>query len=99
MIGGVKSLEKYIYDTVELLLFLFDEQITALTQYEYVDTDLIERTWDSQIKRMARHMGVSSDTYDLIEWYFLDGHVVVDDDRLIEDKEEFIEYLIEKRKR
>lgn len=87
---------KYIGDRIELLLFLFDEQITVLTQYEYVDTDLIERIWDGQIKKMAWHMGVSEDSYELIEWYFLDGHVVVEDDRVIEDKEELIEYFVDK---
>jgi hypothetical protein len=40
-------MKRYVGDRVELLLFLFDEQITVLTQYEYVDTDLIERIWDS----------------------------------------------------
>lgn len=89
-------LVKYIGDRIELLLFLFDEQITVLTQYEYVDTDLIERIWDSQIKKMAQHMGISTDSYELIEWYFLDGHVVVEDDRVIEDKEELIEYFVDK---
>lgn len=89
-------LTKYIGDRVELLLFLFDEQITVLTQYEYVDTDLIERIWDSQIKKMAQHMGVSTDSYELIEWYFLDGHIVVEDDRVIEDKEGLIEYLVDR---
>lgn len=87
---------KYIGDRVELLLFLFDEQITVLTQYEYVDTDLIERTWDNQIKKMAQHMGISIDSYELIEWYFLDGHVVVEDDRVIEDKDGLIEYFVDK---
>lgn len=89
-------MEKYIGDRVELLLFLFDEQITVLTQYEYVDTDLIERTWDSQIKLMAQYMGVSEDSYELIEWYFLDGRVVVENDRVIEDKNELVKYLVEK---
>lgn len=87
---------KCIGDRVELLLFLFDEQITVLTQYEYVDTNLIERTWDSQIKKMAQYMGISMDSYELIEWYFLDGHVVVEDDRVIENKEGLIEYFVDK---
>ena len=89
-------MKKYISDIVELLLFLFDEQITVLTQYEYVDTDLIERTWDSQIKLMSQYMGVSEDSYELIEWYFLDGRVVVENDRVIEDRDELVNYLVEK---
>lgn len=89
-------MKKYISDIVELLLFLFDEQITILTQYEYVDTDLIERTWDSQIKLMSQYMGVSEDSYELIEWYFLDGRVVVENDRVIEDRDELVNYLVEK---
>ena len=84
---------KCIGDRIELLLFLFD---TVLTQYEYVDTELIERTWDSQIKKMAQYMGISTDSYELIEWYFLDGRVVVEDDRVIENKEELIEYFVDK---
>ena len=45
---------------------------------------------------MAWHMGISEDSYELIEWYFLDGHVVVEEDRMIEDKEELIEYFVNK---
>lgn len=89
-------LKKCIGDKVDLLLLIFDEQITVLTQYKYVETDLIERTWDSQIKKMARHMGISTDSYELIEWYFLDGHIVVEDDKVIENKEELIEYFVDK---
>lgn len=89
-------MKKYVSDRVDLLLSLFDEQITVLTQYEYVNTDLIERTWDSQIKLMAQYMGVSEDSYELIEWYFLDGRVVVENDWVIENKDELVNYLVEK---
>ena len=84
---------------VELLLFLFDEQITVLSQYNYVETDLIEKTWDSQIKKMSYYMGISEDMFKLIEQYFLDGHIVIEDDRMIENKDELIEYLIQRKRK
>ena len=89
-------MREYISDSVELLLSLFDEQLTVLTEYKYVDTDLIGDTWDSQLKKMAQHMGISPESYDLIEWYFLDGYIVVENERVIEDKEELIEYFVER---
>lgn len=45
---------------------------------------------------MAQYMGVSEDSYELIEWYFLDGRVVVENDWVIENKDELVNYLVEK---
>jgi hypothetical protein len=89
-------MREYIRESVELLLSLLDEQLTVLTEYKYVDTELIGDTWDSQLKKMAEHMRISPESYDLIEWYFLDGYVVVENERVIEDKEELIEYFVNK---
>lgn len=87
-------MEEYIKDRVNLLLSLFDEQIIILSLYQYVDTDLIERTWDNQLKQISRYMGVTEDSYELIWGYFLDGYVVVGN-RKIKDQDELIDYLVE----
>lgn len=91
-------LKDYIRDKIEILLDIFDEQMTVLSAsgYEYVDLQLIENMWDSHIKQLSQYMGVSAGTYDLIEWFFLDGAIYDDDMNRIEDIDGLVDYIIKK---
>lgn len=68
--------------------------MTVLSEYMPIELDLIERTWDSQIKRMAYYMGISNEMYDTISWFYLDEYIKIGD-RVIVDIDELVDYLME----
>lgn len=74
---------------------LLDEQTVVLGKYEYVDVDIIEQTWDKQIKIMAKYNGISEETYEILYNYYLDGRVAING-TVIEDFNELIEYIVDK---
>ena len=86
----VKEAKSYIGGRIELLFMLFDEQQEILQKYKYVDTQLIEETWDKHIKFMSYYMGVSEETYKILWEYYLDGHV---ESLNINSREDLLDYL------
>lgn len=90
----INETKAYIGGRVELLFMLFDEQIQVLQEYNYVDTDLIERTWDKHIEFMSYYMGVSKETYQILREFYLDGRVK---ELNIDIKEDLLDYLVYKK--
>lgn len=71
---------------------MLEEQETVLSQYKYVDVDIIERTWDNHIKMLS---GMSEETYDILYNYYLDGRVAING-IVIKDFDELIDYIVDK---
>ena len=92
------TLKEYIRERVELLIGVFDEQLTVLSEngYAYVNLELINNTWDKHIKLLADFMGISDDSYELIRWFFLAGYAHDDEDNKIEDVDRLVDYIIKK---
>ena len=92
------TLKEYIRERVELLIGVFDEQLTVLSEngYAYVDLGLISNTWDKHIKLLADFMGISDETYELIRWFFLAMYAHDDEGNKIENIDELVDYIIKK---
>ena len=90
----INEAKAYIGGRIELLFMLFDEQIQVLQEYNYVETELIERTWDKHIEFMSYYMGVSKETYQILREFYLDGCVK---ELNIDTKEDLLDYLVYKK--
>lgn len=90
----IDEAKAYIGGRIELLFMLFDEQFAVLKDYKYVDTELIERTWDKHIKFLSYYMGISSESYELLWEFYLDGSIA---SLKIDNRDSLIEYLAYKK--
>lgn len=90
----INEAKAYIGSRIELLFMLFDEQIQVLQEYNHVETDLIERTWDKHIEFMSYYMGISKETYQILREFYLDGRVK---ELNISTREDLLDYLAYRR--
>ena len=79
-----------IKNKVMKIFACFEQQIELLQEYKYVDVGPIEHMWDRHIRALS---GVSVESYQLIEEFYLDGCVR---DLNITEFEELIEYLTDR---